>query len=72
MMMFSRPIPATVANLIETSQMRRRYSAARARADTSALSIPVILILRWDDCSTRPVRVAAQDRRLYVLSETRG
>ncbi|CAH0721179.1 unnamed protein product, partial [Brenthis ino] len=36
------------------------------RENTSALSIPDTLILRWDDCSTRPVRVKAQDRRLYV------
>ncbi|CAH0714111.1 unnamed protein product, partial [Brenthis ino] len=61
------------ANLIETSQLRRRYYSAQVYAQTQcALSIPVTLILRWDDCSTRPVRVKAQDRRLYVLSEARG
>ncbi|CAH0715914.1 unnamed protein product, partial [Brenthis ino] len=37
-----------------------------------ALSIPVTLILRWDDCSKRPVTVKARDRRLIVLSEARG
>ncbi|CAH0716045.1 unnamed protein product, partial [Brenthis ino] len=63
--MFSRPIPATAANLIETSQLRRRYYSAQVYAQTQrALSIPVTLILRWDDHSTRPVRVKAQDRRL--------
>ncbi|CAH0724434.1 unnamed protein product, partial [Brenthis ino] len=73
MMMFSRPIPATAANLIETSQLRRRYYSAQVYAQTQrALSIPVTLILRWDDHSTRPVKVKAQDRRLYVLSEGRG
>ncbi|CAH0720085.1 unnamed protein product, partial [Brenthis ino] len=72
--MFSWPIPATAANLIETRQLRRRYYTLvhSVRADTSALSIPVTLILRWDDYSTLPVRVEAQDRRLYVLSEARG
>ncbi|CAH0718028.1 unnamed protein product, partial [Brenthis ino] len=56
--MFSRPIPATAANLIETSQLRRRYYSAQVHAQTQrALSIPVTLILRWEDCSTRPVRV---------------
>ncbi|CAH0721143.1 unnamed protein product, partial [Brenthis ino] len=58
MMMFSWPIPATAANLIETSQLRRRYYSA------SALSIPVTLILRWDDYSTRPVRVRRALRAL--------
>ncbi|CAH0712800.1 unnamed protein product, partial [Brenthis ino] len=58
----------TSTSLIETRHLRvRYYSAARVRADTSALSIPVTLILRWDGYSTRPVRVKAQDRRLYVL-----
>ncbi|CAH0715700.1 unnamed protein product, partial [Brenthis ino] len=72
--MFSWPIPATAANLIETSQLRRRYYySAQVYAQTQrALSIPITLILRWDDHSTRPVRVKAQDRRLYVLSEARG
>ncbi|CAH0718187.1 unnamed protein product, partial [Brenthis ino] len=78
MMMFSRPIPATAANLIETSQLRRRYYSAQVYAQTRvhslflSLSIPVTLIFRWDDCSTRPVRVKAQNRRLCVLSEARG
>ncbi|CAH0718547.1 unnamed protein product, partial [Brenthis ino] len=72
MMMFSRPIPATAANLIETSQLRRIYSAQVYAQTQRALSIPVTLILRWDNYSTRPVRVKAQDRRLYVLSEARG
>ncbi|CAH0714822.1 unnamed protein product, partial [Brenthis ino] len=71
--MFSRPIPATAANLIETSQLRRRYYSGQVYAQTQrALSIPVTLILWWDDHSTRPVRVKAQCRRLYVLSEARG
>ncbi|CAH0729043.1 unnamed protein product, partial [Brenthis ino] len=70
MMMFFRPIPATAANLIETSQLRRRYYSAQVYAQTQrALFIPVTLILRWDDCSTRPVRVKAQDRWLKVLSK---
>ncbi|CAH0712999.1 unnamed protein product, partial [Brenthis ino] len=70
-MMFSRPIPATAAN--ETSHLRRRYYSAQVYAQTQrALSIPLTLILQWDDCSTRPVRVAAQDRWLYVLSKARG
>ncbi|CAH0721368.1 unnamed protein product, partial [Brenthis ino] len=48
--MFSWPIPATAANLIETSQLRRRYYIAQVYAQTQrALSIPVTLILRWDD-----------------------
>ncbi|CAH0730489.1 unnamed protein product, partial [Brenthis ino] len=75
MMMFSWPIPATAANLIETSQLRRRYYSAQVYAQTQrALSacIPVTLIFRWDGYSTRPVRVKAQDRRFYVLSEARG
>ncbi|CAH0727745.1 unnamed protein product, partial [Brenthis ino] len=73
MMMFSRPIPATAANLIEISQLRRRYCSAQVYAQTQrALSIPVTLIFQWDDCSTRPVSDKAQDRRLYVLSEARG
>ncbi|CAH0718994.1 unnamed protein product, partial [Brenthis ino] len=73
MMMFSWPIPATAANLIETSQLRRRYYSAQVYAQTQrALSIPVTLILRWDDYSIQPLRVKAQDRRLYVLSEARG
>ncbi|CAH0727729.1 unnamed protein product, partial [Brenthis ino] len=67
--MFSWPIPATAANLIETSQLRSRYYSAQVYAQTQrALSIPVTLILRWDDYSTRP----AQDLQLYVLSEARG
>ncbi|CAH0731985.1 unnamed protein product, partial [Brenthis ino] len=67
------PIPATAANLNEISQLRRRYYSAQVHAQTQrALSIPITLILRWDDHSTRPVRVKAQDRRLYVLSEARG
>ncbi|CAH0714805.1 unnamed protein product, partial [Brenthis ino] len=67
------PIPATAANLNEISQLRRRYYSAQVYAQTQrALSIPITLILRWDDHSTRPVRVKAQDRRLYVLSEARG
>ncbi|CAH0732033.1 unnamed protein product, partial [Brenthis ino] len=70
--MSSRPISATAAYLIETSRLRRRYdSEARVRADTSALSIPVTLILRWDDCPTRPVKLKAQDQRLYVFSKAR-
>ncbi|CAH0731746.1 unnamed protein product, partial [Brenthis ino] len=44
----------------------------RLRDTQRALSVPVTLILRWDDHSTRPVRVKAQDRRLYVLSEHGG
>ncbi|CAH0722067.1 unnamed protein product, partial [Brenthis ino] len=69
----TQPIPATAANLIETSQLRRRYYSAQVYAQTQrALSIPITLILRWDDHSIRPVRVKAQDRRLYVLSEARG
>ncbi|CAH0713401.1 unnamed protein product, partial [Brenthis ino] len=69
----SRLIPATAVNLIETSQLRRRYYSAQVYAQTHrALSIPVTLILRWDDHSTRPVIVKAQDRRLYVLSDARG
>ncbi|CAH0713457.1 unnamed protein product, partial [Brenthis ino] len=68
MMMFSWPIPATAANLFETSQLRRRCYSAQVYAQTQrALSIPVTLMLRWDDHSIRPVRVKAQDRRLYVL-----
>ncbi|CAH0729035.1 unnamed protein product, partial [Brenthis ino] len=68
--MSSRLIPATAANLIETSQLRRRYYSAQVYAQTQrALSIPVTLILRWDDHSTRPVRVKAQDPGVYVLSE---
>ncbi|CAH0731257.1 unnamed protein product, partial [Brenthis ino] len=48
--MSSRSIPATAANLIETSQLRRRYYSAQVYAQTQrALSIPVTLILRWDD-----------------------
>ncbi|CAH0721755.1 unnamed protein product, partial [Brenthis ino] len=63
--MFSRPIPATAANLIETNQLRRRYYSAQVYAQTQrALSIPVTLILRWDDHSTRPVRVKAALRAL--------
>ncbi|CAH0713400.1 unnamed protein product, partial [Brenthis ino] len=73
MMIFSRPIPATATNLIETNQLRRRYYSPQMDAQTQrALSIPVILILWWDDHSTLQVRVKAQDRRLYVLSEARG
>ncbi|CAH0720621.1 unnamed protein product, partial [Brenthis ino] len=65
--------PISAANLIETSYLRRRYYRAQVYAQTQcALSIPVTLILRWDDCSTRPVRVKAQDRRLYVLCEAWG
>ncbi|CAH0713071.1 unnamed protein product, partial [Brenthis ino] len=42
---------------LETSQLRRRYYSAQVYAQTQrALSIPVTLILRWDDHSTRPVR----------------
>ncbi|CAH0717028.1 unnamed protein product, partial [Brenthis ino] len=71
--MFSWPIPATAANLIETSQLCRRYYSAQVYAQTQrALSIPVTLVHRWDDHSSRPVRVKAQDRRLYVLSEAQG
>ncbi|CAH0730003.1 unnamed protein product, partial [Brenthis ino] len=63
MMMFSWPIAATAANLIETSQLRRRYYSAQVYAQTQrALSIPITLILQWDHCSTRSVRVKAQDR----------
>ncbi|CAH0727240.1 unnamed protein product, partial [Brenthis ino] len=72
-MMFSRPIPATAANLIETSQLGRRYYSAQVYAQTQrALSIPVTLILRWDDYSTRSVRVKAQDRRLFTCSPRHG
>ncbi|CAH0730364.1 unnamed protein product, partial [Brenthis ino] len=61
--MFFRPIPATAANLIETSQLRRRYYSAQVYAQTQgALSIPVTLKVRWEDTSTQPVRVKAQDR----------
>ncbi|CAH0722054.1 unnamed protein product, partial [Brenthis ino] len=67
-----RPVSATAANLIENSHLRRRYYSAQVYAQTQrALSIPVTLILQWDEFSTRPVRVKAQDRRLYVLSEAR-
>ncbi|CAH0726191.1 unnamed protein product, partial [Brenthis ino] len=53
--MFFWPIPATAANLIETNQLRRRFCSAQVYAQTQrALSIPVTLIFRWDDCSTRP------------------
>ncbi|CAH0722057.1 unnamed protein product, partial [Brenthis ino] len=56
--MSSRPIPATAANPIETSQLRRRYYSAQVYVQTQrALSIPVTLILWRDDYSTRPVRV---------------
>ncbi|CAH0717315.1 unnamed protein product, partial [Brenthis ino] len=62
MMIFSRPIPATVANVIETSQLWRRYYSTQVYAQTQrALAIPVTLILWWDDHSTQPVRVKAQD-----------
>ncbi|CAH0730073.1 unnamed protein product, partial [Brenthis ino] len=48
--MTSRWTLASAVNLIVTSHLRRRYySAARVRADTSALSIPVTLILWRDD-----------------------
>ncbi|CAH0714830.1 unnamed protein product, partial [Brenthis ino] len=71
--MSSQPIPATAANLIETSQLRRRYYSGQVYAQTQrALCISVTLILRWDDHSTRPVIIKAQDQRLYVLSEERG
>ncbi|CAH0718790.1 unnamed protein product, partial [Brenthis ino] len=71
--MISRPISATAANLIEASQLHRRYYSARVYAQTQrALSIPITLILRFDDSSTRPARVKAQVRRHYVLSEARG
>ncbi|CAH0714683.1 unnamed protein product, partial [Brenthis ino] len=60
-------IPATAANLIETSQLRRRYYSAQVYAQTQrALSIPVTLILQWDDHSTRPVRVKAQESKTKV------
>ncbi|CAH0712823.1 unnamed protein product, partial [Brenthis ino] len=56
--MISIPIPATAANLIKTNQLRRRYYSAQVYAQTQrTLSIPVTLILRWDDSSTRPVKV---------------
>ncbi|CAH0715946.1 unnamed protein product, partial [Brenthis ino] len=71
--MISGPTSATVASLIETSHLCRRYYSAQVYAQTQrALSIPATLILRWDDYSTRPVRVKAQDRRLYVRSKARG
>ncbi|CAH0720209.1 unnamed protein product, partial [Brenthis ino] len=37
--MFSRPIPATAANLIETSQVRRRYYSAQVYAQTQLHSL---------------------------------
>ncbi|CAH0721776.1 unnamed protein product, partial [Brenthis ino] len=37
--MFSRPIPATAANLIETSQLRRRYYSAQVYAQTQVHSL---------------------------------
>ncbi|CAH0713269.1 unnamed protein product, partial [Brenthis ino] len=47
-------IPASAANLIENSQLRRRYYSAQVYAQTQrALSIPVTLILQWDDRSKR-------------------
>ncbi|CAH0719524.1 unnamed protein product, partial [Brenthis ino] len=68
-----RHIPATAASLIETSQLRRKYYSAQVYAQTQrALSIPVTLILRWDDYSTRPARVKALDRLVYLLCEARG
>ncbi|CAH0712966.1 unnamed protein product, partial [Brenthis ino] len=48
------PIPATAANLNEISQLRRRYYSAQVYAQTQVHSIPITLILRWDDHSTRP------------------
>ncbi|CAH0730726.1 unnamed protein product, partial [Brenthis ino] len=69
--MTSRPIPATAANLIETSQLRRRYYSAQVYAQTQrALSIPVTLILRRDDHSTRPVSVGAGPTALRALRGT--
>ncbi|CAH0716914.1 unnamed protein product, partial [Brenthis ino] len=71
--MFSRPFPATAANLIETSQLRRRYYSAQVYAQTQVHSLFLSLSYSGGfDHSTRPVRVKAQDRRLYVLSEARG
>ncbi|CAH0716022.1 unnamed protein product, partial [Brenthis ino] len=74
--MFSWPIPATAANLIETSQLRRRYYSAQVYAQTQVyslfLSSSSSSYYMWDDCSTRPVRVKSQDRQLYVLFEARG
>ncbi|CAH0715557.1 unnamed protein product, partial [Brenthis ino] len=37
--MFSLPIPATAANLIETSQLRRRYYSAQVYAQTQVHSL---------------------------------
>ncbi|CAH0714959.1 unnamed protein product, partial [Brenthis ino] len=37
-MMFSSPIPATAANLIKTSQLRRRYYSAQVYAQTQVHS----------------------------------
>ncbi|CAH0729520.1 unnamed protein product, partial [Brenthis ino] len=39
MMMFSRPIPTTAANLIETSQLRRRYYSAQVYAQAQVHSL---------------------------------
>ncbi|CAH0725327.1 unnamed protein product, partial [Brenthis ino] len=67
------PISATAANLIETSQLRRRYYSAQVNAQTQrALSIPVTLILRLDDYSTRPVGVEAQDNGFTCSSKHGG
>ncbi|CAH0731713.1 unnamed protein product, partial [Brenthis ino] len=69
--------PQVVNNWFLRNQPRgergeRDIIVQRVYAQTQrALSIPVTLILWWDDHSTRPVRVKAQDRRLYVLSEAR-
>ncbi|CAH0714777.1 unnamed protein product, partial [Brenthis ino] len=62
-----RPISLRLANCAGDIIVQRVYAQTQR-----ALSIPVTLMFRWDDCSTRPVRVKAQDRRLYVLSEARG
>ncbi|CAH0728883.1 unnamed protein product, partial [Brenthis ino] len=37
--MFSWPIPATAANLIETSQLRRKYYSAQVYAQTQVHSL---------------------------------
>ncbi|CAH0715742.1 unnamed protein product, partial [Brenthis ino] len=59
MMMFSRSIPATAANLIESSQLRRRYYSAQVYAQTQGYSLFLSvshsggMTTRHDQCELR-------------------
>ncbi|CAH0721021.1 unnamed protein product, partial [Brenthis ino] len=58
--MSSRPIPATAANLIETSQLRRRYYSAQVYAQTQVHSL--FLSLSYSGGTTRDTTGESSER----------